>query len=53
MRQTHLSIIQVGYMFRPLYGHHQAFLLNHVIKTLRTLLGSQLMFTKYEMISCG
>ena len=36
-------------MFRPLLGHHQAFLLNHVIKTLRTLLGSQLTFAKCEM----
>ena len=35
-------IIQLGYMFRPLYGHHQAYHLNHVIKTLRTLLESQL-----------
>jgi len=52
IHQTHQFIIQVGYMFRPLLGHHQAFLLNHVIKTLRTLLGSQLMFTKYEMMSC-
>jgi len=39
-------IIQVFYMFRTLQGHHQGFLLNHVIKTLRTLLVSQLMFTK-------
>ena len=35
-------IIQLGYMFRPLYGHHQTHHLNLVIKTLRTLLGSQL-----------
>jgi len=50
MRQTYQFIIKIGYMFRQIYGHHQAFLLNHVIKTLRTLLGSQLMFTKCEMI---
>jgi len=29
--------MQVGYMFRPLYVHHQTFLLNHVIKTLRNV----------------
>jgi len=29
-------IIYLGYMFRPLCDHHQAFHLNHVIKTLRT-----------------
>jgi len=51
LRQTHQLIIPVGYMFRHLYGRHQA-LLNHVIETLRTLLGSKLMFTKCEMISC-
>jgi hypothetical protein len=27
-------------MFRPLQGHHQAFFLNHVVRMLRTLLGS-------------
>ena len=40
-------------MFRPLYGHHQAFLLNHVIKTLRTLLGSQLMFVNINLSEEG
>jgi len=44
--------MQVGYMFRHLEGHYQAFLLNHVIKTLRTLLGSELMFTECKMMSC-
>jgi len=39
-------------MFRPLQGHYQTFLLNNVIKTLSTLLGSQVMFTKCEVISC-
>jgi len=29
-------------MLRLLYGHHQAYQLNNVIKTLSTLLGSQL-----------
>jgi len=37
--------MQVGYMFRPLQCHHQAFLLNHVVKRLHALLESQLMFT--------
>jgi len=31
-------------MFRLLHGHHQAFSLNQFIKTLGTLLVSQLMF---------
>ena len=35
-------------MFRPLYAHHQAY---HVIKTLRTLLGSQLCLQNLEMTS--
>jgi hypothetical protein len=35
-------------MFRPLQGHHQVFLLNHAIKMLRTLLGSQLMFLMFN-----
>ena len=35
-------ILQIDYILLPLYGHHQAYHLNHVIKTLRTLLGSQL-----------
>jgi len=39
-------------MFRPLYGHHQAYHLNHVIKTLRTLLGSQLCLQNFEMTFC-
>jgi len=38
-------------MFRPLYGHHQAYHLNHVIKTLHTLLGSQLRLQNFEMTS--
>ena len=38
-------------MFRPLYGHHQAYHLNHVIKRLRTLLGSQLCLQNFEMTS--
>jgi hypothetical protein len=51
MYVKHINFItHLAYMFRPLQGHHQAFHLN-VIKTLRTLLGSQLMFARYEVTS--
>ena len=44
LRQTYqFFIIKLRYMFRPLWGHRQAFHLNHVYKTLRTLLGSHFM----------
>ena len=44
-------IIYLGYIFRHLYGHHQDFHLNHVIKTVRTLLGSQLCSQNFEITS--
>ena len=41
VRQTHPYLLKMlGYMFRSLKDHYQAFMLNQVIKTLRTLLGS-------------
>ena len=37
--QTHQHIlIRVGFMFRPLYGRHQAFNLKQVFKMLHTLM---------------
>jgi len=32
-------------MFRPYWGHHQAFTMNQLAIKLRTFLGSQTMFT--------
>ena len=33
-------ILYFGYMFRPLWGHHEPYHLNHAIQTLRTSMGS-------------
>ena len=44
-------IVYLGYMFRPLWGHHQAFHLSHVIKTLHTSLGSHVLFTRYWCVA--
>jgi hypothetical protein len=35
-------------MFRPLYGHHQTYHFNRIIKTLRTLLRPQLCLQNYK-----
>ena len=48
----YVKLIKLAIFLDPYKGHHQGFLLNQSIKTLRTLLGSLLMFIKCEMISC-
>jgi hypothetical protein len=33
-----------------LWGHHQAFTMNHFVKQLHTFLGSQTMFTNFNYV---